>query len=175
MSAIPISNVMEQGCISIVSRKDLVQARRDFFSHVLAVFNSLANESANRAMAEWGMKTPIPPRNEEIFQNPQRGWLMIRENENRPYSMTIWQSGKWIRIGIAISAANLGLNINWNDAMKDIFYGHLPYSSVRGDLLMFDWHFETPDFFTSLPEQETWVMAIHHLYDMVGNMIANAS
>jgi hypothetical protein len=93
--------------------------------------------------------------------------MAVKENENRRFRMSLWQAGRKLRVGIRVDASFLVRDTPLDSMLQDVFPGSQPHRVSRGDSVMYDWHFEVPNLYTDLIEQETYILSVVNLYENV--------
>ncbi len=155
----------------IHTQQDIIRERGAFFNRIKETFFRNWDKAVREDVARaWGLFLPPPPSPEAWRIMPERGWLVLDAEPARPYVTSIWQVGRWLRIGTKVHPRLLG-NVALQEAISSIFYDTPCHLTIRGDGYLFDWMFDVPDLYSSMVEQETWIMALLHLHEMVGNLI----
>lgn len=163
-------SIMDKAPVDIRTRNDLTLATKDFFDHVVAIFECGGDGDISSSLG-LGLDAGSvdAPKKEDFLIHAEMGSMTIRNTENRPFSMSILQGGRWVRIGIATYPNSR--NAGTKNELSDVFYNHPPVITNRGGrAIMYDWQFETPDFFTDLAEQLTVVRSVYHLYSIVADV-----
>ncbi len=158
------------------TQRDMVRERSAFFRRIRETFE-LANEQdkVSTITSRWGITLPEPPVASAWTSMPHRGWLVIDSEANRPYVISIWQVGKWLRIGVKLQPHIVHAGAWMQQPVSEIFYDTPCHVTARGDGYFFDWFFEVPNLYVTMVEQETWIMAILHLYEMIGVLLATGN
>lgn len=153
------------------TQADIIREREAFFNRIKETFFRTWDLAVREDVAKsWGLRLPAPPSAPAWKSMPERGWLVLDAEPHRPYVVSIWQIGKWLRIGAKLQP-QMFVNAGLHEAISSLFYDAPCHLTVRGNEYLFDWQFEVPDLYRDIVEQETWILALLHLYEMVDNLI----
>jgi len=154
------------------AKADIYAVRARFFEQIKRAIQDSGPGEGSAVMADWGVNLPSPPDPSSWLSLPERGWLILKEEPHRPFTLSVWQVGTWLRLGIKISPAVFHSADNLDAVFTSMFYRHQCYKTGRGDAYFYDWDFDVPWLYSGWLEQETWVMATAHLYEMAGAHIS---
>jgi hypothetical protein len=151
----------------LLTNGPLIVARDQFFSAVTVALSDALRRGPVEHLTNLDDCPGHDIAESEIVRDSRYGWMAIKENERRHFRLSLWQAGTKLRVGIRVDASFLVRDTPLDSMLQDVFPGALPHRVIRGDGVMYDWHFDVPNLYTEILEQETYILSIVNLYENV--------
>lgn len=162
----------------MITKQEILDIRKNFFTEIITI---ISKEPTNMDKFLNQERYYVAPLANEIYQNVEFGDLVIPIQGNfygNEFKLwySLWHIGERIKVGIALKEINLqeAVNLNYNKEISMLWGNDItPNADVARDMLLYDWEFLCPNFYTSYMHQEKFILGMRHMHFRLMKIISD--